>query len=248
MTTLKKEPTTELVTVDPKVLAEINSLGGGQSMTPKLPQFKLEHTTDGVGEANPLKSHFTLSKPNDLGEYVKTDLGEKVKAQILKQRYCLDMTKGDVRYTSKEFDNNDDIVRLYQSTGQGENRSSTLYSEGTPFELGKNFLVKNTKGQTYSELMVKFVLYMIVGDEIVRWKLNSSGSVAYKGYARRVKPFVVITELTREEDKKGANKYYRPVFTAVEKLTDFRKILDEQKSLNELVLMQQPAVHEESKE
>lgn len=237
----KKALTAEQVTAmvntpDQAMLAEIRAQGGGEPLAAKLPMFKLEHVSDGSGEPNPLRGHFTLAKPNDLGEYEKKDLGESVRVQFLYQRYYLDLVKGDVRYSSKEFDTTDSTVALFQSTGFGDSRVSSLYAEGTPYELGKSFLITDSKGKQYSELKLKYVVYAIIDNGLAKWKMNGSATRSYRQYQRMVLPYAVITEVTRSEQTKGTNKYYVPELKAVEKITDLKKVLEEQKDLKELIL------------
>lgn len=227
----------ELTKSNNELLEQLKQQGGvmqGESIA-SFPQLKLEHTTDFSGEPNPLKGHFTLSIRDSLGIWDKKDLGEMITLQFLLQRYILSLRKNDTNYSSKEFGQVDEHVQLFKTIGDGENRKTELYKEATPVELGKDFLVKDAKGHVRSELKLLVVLYAKYNNQTVRWKTNLSATMAYLQYAKQVIPFAVNTEITREEAKNGANKFYKPKFKAINKLTDYQQIIKEQNELIKIV-------------
>ena len=218
--------------VDRDLLTQINQIGGlaGTDVL-AVPSLRLEHTTDATGEPNELKGKFTLSRKDELGQWEKQDLGEEIVIQVLLQRYFFNLMKDKKRYGSKEFDSRDNLVQLFESVGEGDSRSSMLYAEGTPAELAKNFMVQDSKGRTRSELMMQYAIYALYNNELVKWRMNTSATFGYRTYQRQVSPFTVMTKVTRIEKKNGNVKFYAPQFNAVEKLNDFRAVLDKQKDL-----------------
>lgn len=230
-TTKPASPKEDKALVDTKKLEEIRRFGGASETAQRLPIFSLEHTTIS-GEANPLKGHFTLSTRNDLGDWQKKDLGESVDLLFLVQRYRMSCIDGDERYSSPEFDSPQESVKLFKSTGQGDDRKSELYSEGTFNELSGKFIVKE-KDRTYSKLRLQFVLYALLGEEIVTWRCNVSATMGFRKFGRDYNPYGIITNITAQEVVKGSNKFYRPVFKVKERFNDLEKILKLQKELRQ---------------
>lgn len=225
----------ELAKTREEQLLAMRQLGGTpESSSLVLPLLKLEHTLNVEGEPNPDKGNFTLARKDGLGNWKKEVLGEEIRIHLLIQRYVLSMRDGDISYSSPEFDNPNDIVKLWKSVGQGDDRKSELFDENTPGELSKKFLItKNNR--TFSQLKLLVVLYgeMEVGDkiEMVKWSTNVSGTVGYRKYARKTTPFAVLTKITREEATSGTNKYYQPKFTVIEEMPDFEEVIKQQNNL-----------------
>lgn len=229
---------TELAKTRDEQLAAMRNLGGASEVgSLTLPLLKLEHTTI-KGEANPDKGLFTLSKKDAMGNWAKEVLGEKIVIHFLVQRFTLSFVDNDISYSSPEFDNANEIVRLWKSTGQGDGRKSELFGEDTPAELAKKFLItKNNR--TYSQLKLLVVLYgeleynkdgnQII--ELVKWSTNVSGTVGYRKFSRKTTPFAVLTEVTREEALSGSNKYYQPKFVVLSEMPDFNEVIKKQNNL-----------------
>jgi hypothetical protein len=215
---------------DKQALDAIRHEGGAGDVAAVLPSFKMEHTTNREGEPNPDKGKFSLSTRDEMGEWHKQLLGEQVEAQIILQRYMLSMTDGDKRYSSPEFDNTSDIVKLYESIGQGDNRKNSLFAEGNVNQLSSKFMItKNNR--TFSELKLLYVLYMQVNGQLVKWRTNMSATMSYRKYQKDTTPFAVKTLITREEAQNGAVKFYAIKFKPIEKLTNFAEILEAQRVL-----------------
>lgn len=215
-------------------LAKLREQGGAtESSALVLPLLKLEHTTI-VGDPNPNKGKFSLSRKNNLGEWEKEILGDEVAMQILLQRFVLSFVDNDISYSSMEFDNPNEIVRLWKSTGQGDDRKSEMYAEDTPAELSKKFLIKKND-RVVSQLKLLVVLYVNLEHdgkiEMVKWPTNVSGTVGYRKYSRKTHPFAVLTKVTREEAISGTNKYYQPKFHIISELADFNEAIEQQEKL-----------------
>jgi hypothetical protein len=216
-------------------LAAMRGLGGTtESSSLRLPLLKLEHTVSAGGEANPDKGKFTLAVKDGLGNWKKSVLGEEIIIHFLLQRYVLSLIDNDTSYSSPEFDNPNEIVRLWRSIGQGDSRKTDLYAEDIPGELSKKFLVtKNNR--TASSLKLLVVLYGELEHdgkiELVKWSTNVSGTVGYRKYSRKTTPFAVLTKVGREEALSGSNKYYQPKFTVVQEMPDFEEVIKKQESL-----------------
>lgn len=231
----KKETETALAKTREEQLLAMRNLGG----TPEnsnliLPSLKLEHTLSPDGEPNPDKGNFTLSRRDALGNWKKEVLGEEIVMHFLLQRYNLSFRDNDIHYSSPEFDNPNEIVRLWKSTGQGDDRKSELYDENTPGELSKKFLItKNNR--TYSQLKLLVVLYGELEHsdkiEMVKWSTNVSATVGYRKFARKTTPFAVLTRVTREEALSGTNKYYQPKFNVLQEMPDFEEVIKKQNNL-----------------
>lgn len=223
---------TKQVSVPPeKQLEEVRRMGGGSEAQARLPLLSLEHTTIN-GEANPLKGHFTLSTRDELGKWNKEDIGESIEVKFLVQRYRLSCIDGDDRYSSPEFDAPQENVKLFKSTGQGDDRKSELYAEGNFNELSNKFIVKE-KDRTYSKLRMLIVLYLLLGDKLVTWRGNVSATMSFRKYSRELNPYGVVTSITTQEIVKGSNKFFRPIFKVKEKNNDLAKILTLQKELRQ---------------
>src|SRR3990172_11840983 len=104
----------------------LHKLGGSlQGTAPAIPMLRLEHTTDNQGEPNPLKGHYTIARRNPLGEWDKIDLGETIELHFLVQRhYCL-LVKGNDKYSSSEFDDPMQSIKLFKRSGE----TSSLFGE-----------------------------------------------------------------------------------------------------------------------
>jgi hypothetical protein len=208
--------------------------GGTESGHLVLPLLKLEHTTGGDGEANPDKGNFTLARKDGLGNWTKEVLGIEIQIHFLLQRYTLQFRDGDNIYSSPEFDNANEVVQLWKSTGQGDTRKSELYAEGTPTELGGKFMItKNNRTQSQLKLLV--VLYGELDYkgkyEMVKWSTNVSGTVGWRKFSRKTTPFAVMAKITRIDAVSGTNKYYQPVFSVVGEMPDFAEVLKNQEHL-----------------
>lgn len=220
-------------------LSAMRAKGGtSESSTLTLPLLKLEHTTGADGESNPDKGMFTLARKDGMGDWKKQVLGETITIHFLLQRYVLSFRDGDVVYSSPEFDNANDVVQLWKSTGQGDARKSDLHGEGTPADLAKGFMVtKNNRTQSQLKLLV--VLYGELEHsgkiEMVKWSTNVSGTVGWRKFSRKVTPFAVLASVIRNEAMSGSNKYYQPVFTVISEMPDFEEVLKKQSHLVESI-------------
>ena len=136
------------------------------------------------------------------------------------------------------------MVQLWESIGQGDERKGTLFAEGTPYDLGKKFLVTDSAGKTRTELVLKIVLYVRIGEQTMKWKMNTSGTFAYKSFCRNTNPFIVKVAVSLTEKKKGTNKFYVPVFKATEITKNLREIRDWQQELSDMDFSSTPAVVE----
>lgn len=228
------EQTTALAKTREEQLLAMRTKGGTtENSHLVLPLLKLEHTTIN-GEANPDKGLFSLARKDGLGNWKKEIIGEEIMIHFLIQRYMLSYRDNDTVYSSREFDNANEVVQLWKSIGQGENRKSELYAEGTSADLGNKFLItKNDK--TYSQLKLLVVLYGELDHdgkiEIVKWSTNVSGTMSWRKFSRKTTPFAVMCKVTREEATSGTNKYYQPKFTVVEEMPDFAEVLKKQEHL-----------------
>ena len=223
-------PSMEMSVEDKQALDAIRHEGGAGDVAAILPSFKMEHTTNREGEPNPDKGQFSLSTRDEMGEWHKQLLGETLDCQIVLQRYMLQMVDGDKRYSSPEFDNTSDVIKLYESIGQGDDKKNSLYAEGNVSQLSAKFMItKNNR--TFSELKLLYVLYMQVNGQLVKWRTNMSATMSYRKYQKLTTPFAVITTLGREEAQNGAVKFYAIKFTPKSKLTNFAEILEAQRTL-----------------
>jgi len=234
-TTLKKIEESIVPSPDPKEMGELRKLANmEEEIRPTFAQLKLEHVTDRDGEPNPLRGHYTLSRKNDLGEWVKEDLGEEIKVHWLMQRYFLKMVKGDDIYSSGEFDSELESIQLWKRNT--ETKNNELFKEGLPDQLKKMFLKKDDKGKVYSELKKLSKLYGTINGELVAFKLSGTGTWAWSDYSKLVTfPAAVITTMVAHPDKKGTLKWYVPVFKATEKITDFAKLKEQLTELKSMV-------------
>lgn len=215
--------------VDIEKQQQIRALGGGSTQNMlKLPTIRIEHTLDRNSEANPLKGKFSLTEADNLGEFKTIEIGPSIKGHILLQRFRFNLNKSGEQYSSAEFNTETEIVKLFKSVGNGSDRKSELFAEGTPYDLGRQFLITGANGKTRSELIILFVLYIrLENGDLVKWKLNNSATFSYRGYERKLSPFTVTTEVTTMEKMNGSNKFYVPIFKAVEELTDYESIVKE---------------------
>ena len=219
-----------LSVADKLTLEEIRKEGGAGDVMVMLPSLKMEHTTDRDGNPNNDKGQFSISTRDEMGEWHKELLGEQIECQIVLQRYTLALTDGDKRYSSPEFDNTNDIIKLYESIGQGDDRKNSLYAEGNVNQLSQKFMVtKNNR--TFSELKLLYVLYLQVNGQLVKWRTNMSATMAYRKYQKETTPFAVKTLVTREEMQTGTVKFYSIKFKPITKLTNFAEILEAQRAL-----------------
>lgn len=231
----KSEKTQALAKTREEQLLAMRAKGGTtESSHLVLPLLKLEHTTGADGESNPDKGQFTLARKDGLGNWNKEKLGTEIQIHFLLQRYTLQFRDGDNVYSSPEFDNANEVVQLWKSTGQGDARKSELYAEGTPTDLGQKFLItKNNKTQSQLKLLV--VLYGELDHggkmEMVKWTTNVSGTVGWRKFSRKTTPFAVMAKITRIDAVSGTNKYYQPVFTVVGEMPDFGEVLKNQEHL-----------------
>lgn len=230
----KNETTSSLALTREQQLAKMREQGGvSESSALVLPLLKLEHTTL-AGDPNPDKGKFSLRRKDALGNWEKSVLGEEVLIQILMQRFTLSFVDNDISYSSMEFDNPNEAVKLWKAQGQGDDRKVELYAEGTPAELSQKFLIKKND-RVVSQLKLLIVLYVNLEHdgkiEMVKWPTNVSGTVGYRKYARKTTPFAVLTKVTRDEALSGTNKYYQPKFHVESELPDFEKVLDTQAKL-----------------
>lgn len=228
---IKQEPGTAMVPAkqetglavqDKRTMAEIQQLSNSTENAGKnLPMLKLQHTTTPDGEPNPLRGHFTIVRMNDLGEWDTEDLGENFKMQFLLQRYFLKMMKGDDMYTSGEYENEFEKIALWKRNGD----QSELVKEGSPHDLQTMFLEKNDRDQLRSKLQKLSKLYVLVNGEVAVWKLSLTGTIAWSKYGKLV-PFTagVNTAVGRTEEKKGAVKYFAPVFKADSRIEDLQEV------------------------
>lgn len=208
--------------------------GSTESSHLVLPLLKLEHTTGVDGEPNPDKGQFTLARKDGLGNWNKEKLGDEIMIHFLLQRYMLQNRDGSIVYSSPEFDNANEPVQLWKSTGEGDDRKTEMYAEGTPAELGNKFLITKN-GKTQSQLKLLVVLYGELDHggkvEMVKWSTNVSGTVGWRKFSRKTTPFAVMCKITREEAMSGTNKYFQPKFHVVAELEDFGAVLKAQDNL-----------------
>lgn len=222
-----------LVPKDDKLMAEIRQLSNTkENAVANIPTLKLEHTTTIEGEPNELRGHFTVSRKNELGEYIKQDLGPTIKFEFLLQRYFLKLIKGNDSYSSSEFESETDIVALWKRTGD----ASELYTEGVPYEIQKRFLKKDDQNRIRSELNRLVKIYVLLNGELVAWKLSLTGTIAWSKYQRLV-TFAsgVVTAAGAIEMKKGTVKYYQPEFKADSKIKDLKLVKDNIQNLKDLL-------------
>ena len=220
-------------TREEQLLAMRQRGGTTESSALTLPLLKLEHTTIN-GDPNPDKGMFTLARKDGLGNWHKEILGEKIVIHFLLQRYVLSLRDGDNSYNSPEFDNPNEMVHLWKSTGAGDDRKSELFAEDTPAELAKKFLITKN-GKTQSQLKLLVVLYGELEHngkiEMVKWSTNVSGTVGFRKFSRKTTPFAVLCEVTRDEATSGTNKYYQPKFVVLHEMPDFGEVLKKQEHL-----------------
>ena len=131
----KKKAENKLAKTRDEQLMAMRNLGGtiNESGVLNLPLLRLEHTVIG-GEANPDKGNFTISVKDGLGNWKKEVLGVEIIIHFLLQRYVLSFTDNDINYSSPEFDTPNEVVKLWKSTGQGDNRKSALAEEVETWE------------------------------------------------------------------------------------------------------------------
>ena len=224
------------IVITPEEMAMLMQLGGGAEQGGVFfPSLRLQHTTDYNGDANPLKGHYTLTERNDLGEWIAQDLGDTIELQFLMRRYRLYMVKGDTTYSTKEFDSPLEQIQLTQKVGTDiENMKMRIHSTGTVQELQQQFLNRGDDGSVKTDLKLLSVLYCKIGDQVCKWKMNMSATMAYSKFAKSVMPFAVITECKAQELKNGSVKYYAPLFRAVRGIDDVKAAVEAQKGLRDV--------------
>lgn len=223
-----------------KKLNELRDKGGAtESLKQTFPSLRLEHTTDMEGEPNQYKGQFTLLSKDKKGENIVEALGKNIKMDILKQRYMLSMTKnnGKDKYSTREFDK--DIkdggkVILFKRVDNAD--KADQLGEKTVAEWLADFPNTDANSKRHSDLWVLYIIYARLPDgRIVKWKTNVSAMVSYGNYQRNVNVFGVTTEVTSEEKKNGANKYYVPEFHAVAEIEDLDTQINDQALLNQIL-------------
>lgn len=224
------------VAISADEMAMLMQLGGGaESGGVYFPSLKLQHTTDFNGDPNPLRGRYTLTTKNDLGEWVAQDLGDTIELQFLMRRYRLYMVKGDTTYSSKEFDSPLEQIQLTQKTGTDlDNMKMALHSTGTVQELQQQFLNRGDDGSVKTDLKLLSVLYCKLNGEVVKWKMNMSGTMSYSQYSKSVMPFGVVTQAAVKEMKNGSVKYYSPLFSALRQIDNVAEAVQQQKDLRDV--------------
>src|SRR3990167_10692151 len=144
-------------------------------------------------------------------EWIKKELGSKVKGIILYQRKQLRLydEKTEMYTSSPIYDEENQVIPLFCNKAE--------VARGTPADL-KALYQYEKDGKTKSKLEDNRVLYVLKDDEIFQLSLRGSSMYSWMTFARKVLPPSVLIELSSEAMEKGQIKWNKMIFEVVKPL------------------------------
>lgn|SRR3990167_521284 len=144
-------------------------------------------------------------------EWIKKELGSKVKGIILYQRKQLRLydEKTEMYTSSPIYDEENQVIPLFCNKAE--------VARGTPADL-KALYQYEKDGKTKSKLEDNRVLYVLKDDEIFQLSLRGSSMYSWMTFAKKVLPPSVLVELSSEPMEKGQISWNKMTFEVVRPL------------------------------